>query len=119
MQPNIKWITHNGKEILYNNRQGYNEDEIIESVMAARDIIMNSGKKDILYLVNSTDNYIVKKVKDTIKQVGKELDPYIKKTAVIGLTVPQQLLINLFNSITSLNIKVFSSLHEAKEWLTQ
>ncbi len=117
MSGSIQWIKYQGKEILFNNRSGLRQTEIIENVKNAVGIIKTSGKKDILYLVDNSDTIIIPEVKDFIKQAGKELTPYIKKTAVLGTNKAQGILINVLSSFTGLNIKTFADELKAKEWL--
>ena len=117
--PKIEWINFKGKEILFNDRNGFNSEEIIASVDAAYELIINSNKKDILYLVDSSNNFIIPDVKDHIKKTGKKLNPYLKKSAVVGITGSQKILINILSSFARLNIKIFNDIDSAKEWLVK
>lgn len=117
MAGTIKWITHRNKEILFNDRSNLRNEAIIENVNNAVDIIKKSGKKDILYLIDNTNTIITPDIKEVIKKAGKELNPYIKKSAVTGLSPAQRILINVLSRLTGMSIKIFNSLDECKEWL--
>ena len=119
MPGKFEWIEFKGKEILYNDRSNLSPDDIIRNVDEAREIVMKSGKRRILYLVDNSNNNIIPKVKDHIKKVGKELDPFLSKSAVIGTSQPQKVFVNLLNKMTRMSIRVFDDLESAKEWLAE
>ena len=119
MPGKIQWIKHNGKEILFNNRSGLKSNDIIENVKESVSIIKSCGKKDILYLIDNSDTIIVSEVKDYIKEVAKEIDPFVKKTAVLGASRAQQVLLNILNALTKMSIKPFDDIDLAKEWLVK
>lgn len=119
MPGKIEWIEFKGREILFNDRSNLSPDNIIRNVNEVKTLIMNSGKRNILYLIDNSNTSIIPKVKDHIKNAGKELDPYIKKTAVLGASLPQKVLLNLLNKITRMSIMVFDNIENAKEWLIE
>ena len=117
MPGKIQWINHNGKEILLNDRSNLRDQAIIENVKQAVDLIKGSGKEDILYLVDNSNTIIVPHVKDYIKKAGKELSPYIEKTAVVGANTAQKVLLNILSTLTGMNIRAFEEMEAAKNWL--
>ena len=117
MAGTLKWINYKGKEILFNDRNNLRNNDIIDNVNYAIDFISKLGKKDILYLIDNTNTIITPEVKEVIRKAGKELSPFIKKTAVIGPNAPQKILINLLSRTTGMSIRIFDSLDECKEWL--
>ena len=119
MPGKLKWIEFKGKEILFNDRSNLLPDDIIRNVDEAKKLIKKSGKRRILYLIDNSNNNIIPKVKDHIKKVGKELDPYLSKSAVVGASQAQKVLLNILNSITKMSVKVFDDLESAKKWLVE
>lgn len=117
--PDIKWIEHKGKQILFNNRKNFTEEEIMASVEAVVDLIRSSGKTEILYLLDITNNFVVSTVKDRMKQASKEIEPYIKKIAVIGVVGAQKILVNILNKMIKYRINIFDTHDEAKDWLVK
>jgi len=117
MAGKIEWINYRGKEILFNNRSTLKGDDFIENVNQSVDLIKKSGKKDILYLVDNSNTIVTPEVRDIIKKGAKELDPFLIKTAVIGASRPQQVMLNILNTVTSMSIKAFDDIDRAKEWL--
>jgi tRNA uridine 5-carbamoylmethylation protein Kti12 len=118
MPGKIEWIEYEGKQILFNDRSNLSPEEIIRNVDEAVEMIKKSGKQEILYLIDNSNNNIIPKVKDHIKRAGKEVDPFILKTAVMGANQPQKVLLNLLNKITRMTIKIFNDPESAKKWLT-
>ena len=119
MPGKIKWIQFQGREMLFNDRSNLSPDDIIANVDEASELIKKSGKKDILYLIDNSNNNVIPKVKDHIKKAGKELDPYLSKSAVVGASQAQKVLINILNSLTKMSVKVFDDLESAKKWLVE
>ncbi len=117
MPGKIQWIRHQGTDILFNDRNGLKGDDIIANVRESVELIKTCGKKDILYLVDNSNTIIIPEVKDYIKAAAKEIDPYLKKTAVIGASRAQQVLLNILNALTKMSIKPFDDIDRAQEWL--
>lgn len=119
MPGKIEWIEFKGKDILYDDRSNLSPDEIINNANELAEVIRKSGKKNILLMVNITNTNLIPKVRDHLKRIGKQLDPFVAKGAVFGVTKTQKVLINLFNSITRMSVKVFNDPESAKEWLVE
>lgn len=117
MAGKIQWISYQGKEILFNDRSNLRDQDIIDNSTQAVDIAIQSGKKDILYLVDNSNTIIVPHVKEHIKKKGKEISPYVKKTAVVGTNNAQKILLNVLSNLTGMNIHVFDDEVSAKDWL--
>lgn len=119
MAGKLEWITYNGREILFNDRSNLRDNDIIENVKSAVELIKNSGRKDILYLIDNSNTIIVPQVKDYIKKAGNELNPYLKKTAVVGPNAAQKILLNIFSTASGMNIRIFDEYESAKAWLVK
>jgi hypothetical protein len=115
----IQWIVFKEKQILFNDRSNLRSGDIALNVKEIVHFIKTSGKHEILYLVDNTNNIITPELKDLIKQSGIEIDPYIRKSAVVGTNQAQKLLINILSRLTKMPIRVFDSLEEAKNWLIE
>jgi len=119
MAGKIQWMQFKGCEILFNDRSKLKAEEITENGIEAVDFVKNCGKKNILYLVDNSENILTPEVKDLIKAAGKELSPYLKKTAVLGASGPQKIMLNVLSQIARMNIMVFDDIDRAKEWLVK
>jgi hypothetical protein len=115
MAGKIEWINYKGKEILLNDRSKLSSEQLSANVIAVVDFIKKSDRKEILYLVDNSGNILTPDVKDQIKAAGKVLSPYIKKSAVIGASNAQKILLNILSQITRMNIMVFDDYDRAKE----
>lgn len=119
MPGKIEWIQFKGVEIVFNNRSRLKPDEISVNVREAVEFIKKTGKKDILYLIDNSANIITPDAKEVIRASGKELAPYLKKTAVVGVNNAQSILINILAKITRMDIRIFDDPEKAKEWLVR
>lgn len=117
MPGKIQWINHQSKEILFNDRNSLRNNDIIENSKEAVAFIKSCGKKDILYLVDNSDTIIVPEVRDFIKKSAKQIDPYVKKTAVISTNNAQRIMLNVYSAMTGMSIHVFDDSESAKNWL--
>jgi hypothetical protein len=117
MAGKIEWINYKGKEILLNNRSKLKSNEIVANVNEAVNFIKNSGKTEILYLIDNRENIISPEVKDKIKASGKELSPYLKKSAVIGANNAQKILLGILSQFAKIDIMIFDDIEKAKGWL--
>lgn len=113
----IEWTNYQGKEILFNNRSGLRDEAIKKNVNNAVEIIMKSPKKDILYLIDNSNTIIVPEIKKYIEQAAKTINPKVKKTAVLGASRAQQILLNIYSTVTGMKIKLFDNDSDAKKWL--
>jgi len=116
-----QFITHNGKEIYfidYSNLK-FEKDflEAIHSTNEFRERVMASGKKDLLMLVDFTNSFVYGNAFSEIKRSGKLTQSITKRTAVIGITGAKKALLDIMNTITTLNVKPFDSLDDAMNWL--
>lgn len=91
--------------------------EIIKNVDAAVELIISSPKKDILYLIDNSDTIIVQEIKKCIEKAAITINPKVKKTAVLGASRAQQVLLNIYSTATDMNMKMFDSPESAKKWL--
>ena len=117
MAGTIQWINYLGKEILFNDRSNLRNEEIKKNVDTAVQTIMSCGKKEILYLIDNSNTIIVPEIKEYISKAAKTINPVVKKTAVLGASKAQQIMLNMYSSITGMNIKLFDDAETAKKWL--
>ncbi|MBY8986473.1 MAG: hypothetical protein KGD65_15475 [Candidatus Lokiarchaeota archaeon] len=80
-------------------------------------LTFQSGKKDILLIVDVTGAYANKEAVSAFVESGKKSEVLLNKTAVVGITGVKKIFLNIINKLTSLSVKPLSSMEEAKEWL--
>ena len=54
---------------------------------------------------------------DALKKNATIAKPYTKKTAVIGVTKTQEVILTVVNMFSGLGVKPFNNIDEAKDWL--
>ena len=116
IEERIKWINYKGKEILlddYTNLQG----DYVEIIEALTNHLINSGKKEILLLIDLNNSYTNKAVVNAFTEAGKRVRPVVKRTAVLGITGVKKVLLNVVNKLSSIDANPFSTEEDAKEWL--
>ena len=116
IEKRAKWIDYKGKEILlndYTNLQG----DYVEIIEALTSYILNSGKKEILLLIDLNDSYTNKVVVNGFTEAGKRVRPVVIRTAVLGITGIKKVLLNAVNKLSSIDANPFSTEEDAKEWL--
>lgn len=116
-----KFITHGGKEIYFIDYSNLKfEDEFLAAIKSTNDFrekVKASGKKDLLMLVDFTNSFVYGNAFSKIKESGKLTQSITKKTAVVGITGAKRTLLEIMNTITTLNVKPFDQLEDAKNWL--
>jgi hypothetical protein len=121
MAQGAQFIEYKGKKIYYIDYSGIKTNaeflEVIRQTNAFREKTKMEGKKNLLMLVNVTGSFIYGDVLAEIKKAGKYTKEITSKEAVVGITGGKKLLLNIVQSFTNMNITVFDTVEEAKEWL--
>jgi len=113
------WITHKGKEILYDDYRNLQGSKFPAMVNEILKLTLESGKKDILSLVDVRGSYATKETVEAFNIAGKAAKPVSKKTAVLGITGVKKIFLNVVNKFSKIGAKPFNSIEEAKEWLVE
>jgi hypothetical protein len=121
MSQGARFLNHKGKSIYYVDYSniGTKEEflEIIKQTHAFREIVKAEGKRDQLMLVDVTGSFIYGEILEEIKVGGKETREIISKQAVVGITGSKKVLLNIFNKVTQMEMKVFGTVEDALNWL--
>lgn len=116
-----KFINHKGKEIYFIDYTNLKVEEeflaAIRSTNSFREKVKQSGKRDLLMLVDFTNSYVYGNAFSEIKRSGKLTQDITKKTAVVGITGAKRALLDIINTVTSLKVKPFDDIEQAKNWL--
>lgn len=111
---------HEGKGILFVDLSDIEEDELKETVGKLLDFLRKSGKQNHLMLTDVTNSFIFGPRLEYAKQAMKEVRPYTKRRAMIGLGHSKRILLraaNLFAGGTP--TLVFTTKNEALDYLVQ
>ncbi len=114
-------ITHKGKIIYFNDWTNLKDENDfapkIEEGNANTRFLMNAGKKDILTLTDVSGSFTFGKTIQLMKEAAALAKPITKKSATVGLSGSKIVLLNSLNYFSKSDIKAFSTIEEAKDWL--
>jgi len=112
-------IMHQGKEIVYIDLSGLREvAEIFKLEDESAALIQSRGLNKTLTLTNMEGMFFNNEIRSHFAEVVKNNTPYVKASAVIGLSGLISIMYNGFVSLTGRNVKSFKSRAEALEYLT-
>ena len=117
IEKRVKWINYKEKEILLDDYTGLQGEELVETIEVLTNHLMDSGKKEILLLIDLNNSYTNKEVVNAFTEAGKRVRPVVKRTAVLGITGVKKVLLNVVNKLSSIDANPFSTEEDAKEWL--
>jgi hypothetical protein len=121
MSQGAHFIEYKGREIYYVDYSYIktNEEflEIIRQTNAFREKAKSDGKRDLLMLVDVSGSFVYGEVLDAIKRAGKLTKELTAKEAVVGITGGKKILLKIVQAFTRMNLRVFDSVEDAKNWL--
>jgi hypothetical protein len=116
MSERVKWITHKGEQILFNNYSGLDEGQYLEEMEETAATLKSAVDKKPLYLLALTD---VSNTTTTAKITEKSracrmLLKGVKATAaIVGVTETKKVIAR----IVSPDLRMFENPENAKDWL--
>jgi len=115
-----KKIKHKGKTIYYFDWKSLKGEDLYNTIKASKERLndaVGSGRKGFLVIVDTTDTVISIDLLKRLQEGMKFAEHYIKGVALVGMSGLNTFFIELSSKITDLNIKMFDSVDDAKEWL--
>jgi hypothetical protein len=116
-----QFIEYKGKYIYYVDYSNIKTNDEFMSVIKQsngfREKVKSEGKKDLLMLVDVSGSFVYGDVLTEIKKAGKITKEMTQKEAVVGISGGKKILLKIVQSFTNMNLKVFDSIDEAKDWL--
>ena len=121
MSQGAQFIEYKGKQIYYVDYSNIKTNPeflaIIKQTNAFREKVKSEGKRDLLMLVDFSGSYVFGEVLEEIKKAGKITKELTLREAVVGITGGKRILLKIVQKITNMNISVFDTVEEAKNWL--
>ena len=114
--PEIQKVRHKGKEIVYVDYRGLNEDEMIKMASSLRDFLMGDPGYH-LRLVNITDTPATRKFTAYIRQLGNDTKHVPVRAARVGITGAKKVLLTGYNRLLGGAMRPFDDEKTAKEYL--
>jgi hypothetical protein len=114
----VDWMICNNKKILYADFSGLLAPQMVDLANHLfAEVEKSPGKVTILSNYQNTS--ISTKFVEVSTDWAKKLRPKTDRYAVYGLNAPKRIMLNAFNSVTSMGIKAFETRDEALQYLTQ
>lgn len=111
-------VTYQGQDIQIFNYEGLRGTELLETVRAATQIMLNGAPDTLLVLANFTNTYIDDQVIGYLTNAeSRAASKNTKKIAVVGVTGLKKLFFNTYNAVTFTQAKAFDTVEEAKDYL--
>jgi hypothetical protein len=116
-----QFVEYKGQSIYYVDYSNIKSNDEFMSVIkqsnSFREKVRSEGKKDLLMLVDISGSFVYGDVLTEIKKAGKITKELTLKEAVVGISGGKKILLRIVQSFTNMNLKVFDSIDEAKDWL--
>lgn len=116
-----RFIEHKGKQIYFVDYSNIKSNEeflsIIKETNAFREKAKAEGKRNLLMLVDVSGSFVYGEVLDELKKAGKFTKELTAKEAVVGVTGAKKVLLLVVQTFTKMNIRVFNTVEEARDWL--
>jgi len=115
-----RWIEHNGKKILYQDYANlfFNTSAVKNELAGVQEIVTTQPENSVLVLSDFTNTEISGDLMPIMNQASKLTKPYIRKTAVLGVTGIKRIFGDLLSRITGQPLVYFSNEADALAWLT-
>ena len=119
MNERINFVTHDDKDILYCDFSTLMTNKFIELLDECYEFIKT--KIDLLILFDVTEASVFGDAFEHAKDFAKKIQPYRKKSALIGISAPKQMLLKsiLLFSGSSKKVQAFSTKEDALDWLAK
>ena len=119
----LKLITHKGKQIVFADYSRYRHKEersdIIATVDELKAYVATQPEQSVLVLSDVTNIYLEKELSDIFTEMAEHNKPYIKRSAVIGVTGFKKSIHNIMMALTGREVKIFNDSEAAKDWLAE
>jgi len=117
----IQLIEHKGKTIIYVSYRGCSKDteaEFLQTIDDVAKLMMKRGPNQ-LTLTDVNDCFGSSTIVAKFKEVTVITKALRKKAAVLGVSGAKTILLNAINMFSKSNMKAFSNIEEAKDWLVK
>jgi len=119
MTQRVKFITHQGKEILSIDFSSLKWEEFLRTMEEAKNTIATRPKSSVLTLTNVERAHFSPEISDPMKAYIIHNKPYVKAGAVIGLDGLKMFMFNVMNRLAGRSLQAIDGEDAAKEWLVE
>lgn len=116
-----RWIEHNGQKILYQDFGNlfFNIEAVKNELDEVQEIVLDQPQNSLLIISDFTNTEISGDLMSILNQASKATKPYVRKTAVLGVTGIKRTFGDLLSRITGQPLVYFTNEADALEWLTR
>ncbi|PIP13084.1 MAG: hypothetical protein COX48_05255 [bacterium (Candidatus Stahlbacteria) CG23_combo_of_CG06-09_8_20_14_all_34_7] len=115
---NIKIIEHKGKKIVFQSwRDIRDAEKNIAIIEETKQLIMKMPEKSVLLLTDATNAHYDINAIEHLKAFSKDITPYIKASAVVGVSGIKRVILQTLIKISGRDIKMCSDIDEALDYL--
>jgi len=113
-----RFAEHRGTRILVLDYSGARDpDETIRSIEHSKSVVARHPPKSLLILTNVRDARYNAAVLQALKELAKHDEPYVKASAVVGMSGLHRIAYQAVILFTKRNIQVFDDEAAAMDWL--
>ena len=113
-------VEHDGQRIVVNDYSGLAGEALVRQIILFRQTIRRVSGEDLRVLVRSDSPIVVhREALDEFLVSSKEFKGKFSKTAIVGASGLQSILINTINRVANLGARAFDDELEAKHWLVE
>jgi hypothetical protein len=112
------WTEHKGTRILFGDFSGVTRpDELTVAIEEGKRVVLNQPPKSLLSLLDVTGLRFTMETARLLKEGMAQNTPFVRATAVIGMSGLQSVLFQALRRIRGGSIQSFATREEALDWL--
>jgi hypothetical protein len=113
----IKFVLHHGVRLLLIDFSDCAAAEVVELIKQAKKVIRSEPEQSVLLATVITNTHFSREVTNAVRAYVDNNRPYVRASAVVGVTGLQGIIINALKAEAGREIAVFDDLEKAKDWL--
>jgi hypothetical protein len=117
-----QWITHNGKQIFYQNFSGVDighSESVLAELQAVQAEVVKQAHHSVCVLADFRETSIGRDLLQAMTESSNLTKSHVRKTAVLGITGTKRMMANLLMSVTRQDLRMFEDETKAKDWLAE
>jgi hypothetical protein len=115
----VRYIYHNGRQILFLDFSGCTVEDFHVSIKEAETLIRAEQPNSVLTLTDVTSAKYNLEVTKALKEFAIGNKPFVKAGAVVGLDALKKIIYNSIMHVSGRNLLAFDNIAQAKDWLVE
>lgn len=117
--PVTRFVQHQGVEIFEVDFQNLTPEKALEAIAEAKKAIVTRPKGSIRAITFVANSHFDQRVNEALREFTAHNKPYVVKSAVVGVTGLQQMLLSGIRILTGRDIRGFDDEVAARNWLVE